>query len=331
MGSASALGRVAVVIPCHDEGRTIADVVTAFRGCLPDAEIVVADNASTDDTAARAVAAGARVIRETRKGKGFAVSRLFADVDADCYLMVDGDMTYDASVAPEMCRRILEEGLDMVCGVRIVDSESQSGREYRPGHEFGNRFFSASFGKLFGLPMADVFTGYRAMSRRFVRSYLGVAKGFEIEIELNAHCYAVSAGYGEVPGRYRDRPADSTSKLRTYRDGALIAQALLRLFRDLRPLAAFSALALPCAVVAVALGLLALIPYLQTGVVLRFPSLIASLALAQAAIILVSIGLVLSQVTLNRREARRLAYLARSTPSTPALDGDTGRIVIRDG
>jgi glycosyltransferase involved in cell wall biosynthesis len=320
-------GTIAVVIPCHNEESTIADVVGDFLAVLPNAQIVVADNDSTDETTARALQAGARVIHESRKGKGFAVSRLFAAVEADCYLMVDGDGTYDPSVAAEMCRRVLEDGIDMVCGVRrTVEDRGVSGDEYRRGHALGNRIFSTAFSRLFRMPMTDVFSGYRAMSRRFVKSYLGAPQGFEIEIELNAHCYAIFAGFSEIDADYRPRPEESESKLRTYRDGWHIGRALLRLFRELRPVAAFSVLAVPCLMISIVLGLIALVPYLETGVVLRFPSLIASLAFAQAAVILMSIGFVVSRITLNRREVRRAAYLSHTNGSAVYAERAAARL-----
>jgi len=314
--------RVAVVIPCHNEAATIAAVVEAFRRALPDAVIVVGDNACDDSTAEAARAAGAEVVREPRKGKGFMVGRLFAEVDADCYVMVDGDATYDASAAPQMVGLVLGDGADMVCGVRIDEGDAPGGDEYRRGHRLGNRAFSGAFSRLFGMPMTDVFSGYRAMSRGFVKSFLAVPRGFEVEIELNAHCFVIAGGYREVESPYSARPEDSASKLRTYRDGAHIGRALLRLFREHRPLAAFSLIALPCLIVAVALGLYAIVPYLETGLVRRFPSLIASLAFAQAAVLLATVGLILSRVAVNRRELRRSAFLRATTPRIGGPAGD---------
>lgn len=300
---------VAVLIPCFNEEATVAIVIDAFRIALPEAAIVVGDNASTDRTAEIARAHGAYVVAEHRQGKGFMMSRLFAEVDADCYVMVDGDATYDAGAAPAMVRMVLNDGVDMVCGVRTLDTVQTDDREYRRGHQIGNRAFSSAFSRLFGMPMADVFSGYRAMSRGFVKSFLGVPRGFEVEVELNAHCYVVVGGYREVETTYRARPEESSSKLRTYRDGFSIGRALLRLFRELRPLAAFTILAVPCLVAAIALGLYAVVPYFETGLVRRFPSLIASLAFAQAAVIFLTVGLVLARVAVNRRELRRSAYL----------------------
>lgn len=305
---------VAVVVPCFNEEATIAAVIGDFRAALPEAVIVVGDNASTDRTAEIARAHGARVVAEHRQGKGFMVSRLFAEVDADCYVMVDGDATYDASSAPEMVRMVLDDGVDMVCGVRLLDSSASDDREYRRGHQIGNRAFSSAFSRLFGMPMADVFSGYRAMSRGFVKSFLGAPRGFEVEVELNAHCYVVVGGYRELGTVYRARPEESASKLRTYRDGFAIGRALLRLFRELRPFAALAMLAVPCLALAIALGLYAVIPYFQTGLVLRFPSLIASVAFALAAVIFLTVGFVLSRVAVNRRELRRSAYLREVAP-----------------
>jgi len=301
--------RIAVVIPCHNEEKTVATVVRAFREQLPYALIVVADNASSDDTATIAAAAGATVLHEGRKGKGHAVNRLFAEVEADCFVMVDGDDTYDASVVREMCQKVVYEGVDMVCATRSVAGPVDRGKEFRRGHEIGNRMFSFAFSSLFRMPMTDVFSGYRVMSRRFVKSFLGSPGGFDIEIELNAHCVAVSASYAEIEADYGSRPIDSESKLRTYRDGLHIGRSLLRLFRDLRPSAAFALLALPCALIALALGLYAVIPYLDSGYVLRFPSLIASLAFLQAVIILLMVGFLSGRIAENRCEVRRAVYL----------------------
>ena len=311
--------RVAVIIPCHNEAATVDQVVRDFRDALPGAAIVVGDNASTDRTAEVARAAGATVVFEPRLGKGFVISRMFAEVDADCYLMVDGDATYDPDAASTLVAAVLDDGVDMACGIRVIDeAEEGASEQYRPGHQLGNRLFSGAFSRLFGMPMADVFSGYRAMSRGFVRSFLGAPRGFEIEIELNAHCFVVLGGYREVPSAYRARPEDSESKLRTYRDGWRIGRALVRLFTELRPFAAFAILAVPCLVAAIGLGLFAIIPYLQTGLVLRFPSLIAALAFAQAAVVLLTVGFVLSRVAVNRREVRRSAYLASVSPVVTA-------------
>ena len=224
--------------------------------------------------------------------------------------MVDGDATYSPSDALEMTRLVLEEGVDMCCAVRISDHTHQrGGEEYRLGHRIGNKMFSQAFSGLFGMTMSDVFSGYRAMSRGFVKSYLGAPRGFEIEIELNAHLQLIQASYHEVPSKYVARPPDSASKLRTYRDGFVISRSLLRLYREFRPFKALALVAIPFFVLAVGLGLFAIVPYLETGRVERFPSLIASLALAQACVVLLTVGYVLKRVTINRREVRRSVFL----------------------
>jgi glycosyltransferase involved in cell wall biosynthesis len=312
---------VAVVVPCHNEERAVATVVHDFHTALPGATVVVVDNASTDTTRQRASDAGAIVLHEPRAGKGYAVRRLFSDVEADAYVLVDGDATYDASAAPEMVALVLEHGVDMVNGARVGDAAQRAAE--RAGHSLGNRALSWIFRSLFRLALADTLSGYRVMSRRFVKSFPSRARGFEIETELNVHCAAVDASVVEVPTRYRLRPEGSVSKLSTYGDGYRILRRNLRLFRDARPLLAFSLLALPWFALAVVLVQAAVREYVRTGQVTRFPSLIAGVAAFVVAVQLVVSGMVLERVTRSRDEAVRLAYLAVPAAGTTARTRST--------
>jgi glycosyltransferase involved in cell wall biosynthesis len=305
--------RIAVLVPCHNEESAIAKVVCAFRESLPEATIVVADNASTDDTARRARDAGAIVLTETRLGKGMAVRRLLSDVEADCYIMVDGDGTYDAASAPEMARHVLEEGIDMVVAARVVENPDRGG-EYRRGHEFGNRVLSGIFSRLFRLEIKDTLSGYRAFSRRFVKSFPATPEGFEVEAELNAHAAVLGVRVTHVESTYVARPVGSESKLSTYRDGIRILRRNLRLFRDARPLLAFSCLAVPWLIAAAVLIGIPLSEYFTTGFVLHFPTLITGVTCLLVATNLWVVGLILERVARNRAEGTRLAYLALPAP-----------------
>jgi glycosyltransferase involved in cell wall biosynthesis len=300
--------RIAVLIPCHNEAQSVGAVVTDFRAALPGCDIVVADNASTDETAAVARAAGARVITVSRRGKGMAVRQLFADVDADCYLLVDGDATYEACAAPRLARLVLEGGLDMVNAERITPEAEQAA--YRRGHRIGNTVLTWIFRQLFELPLTDTLTGYRAFSRRFVKSFPAASEGFEIEAELNAHAAVLGVPVGEVPTVYVARPAGSTSKLNTYADGLRILRRNLRLFRDARPSRSFNILAAPWLLVSVALVWAPVKDYLGTGNVAHFPSLIAGVGTFLVALNLWASGIVLERVFRNRVEVVRLSYLS---------------------
>lgn len=304
---------VAVLIPCHNEEQTVGTVVRGFRRALPEAMIVVADNNSTDGTAAAAAAAGARVLFEPRPGKGMAVRRLFADVEADCYVMVDGDATYDPSAAPELVERVIDNNVDMVNGARQTP-DGDAGA-YRPGHTLGNNVLTWIFQRLFGLPIDDTLSGYRALSRRFVKSFPSGATGFEIEAELNAHAAVLGVPTDEIQTRYLARPEGSESKLNTYGDGIRILRRNLRLFRDARPNTAFSLLALPWAILAVLLIVPPVVEYFETGLVSRYPSLIAGIGAMLVAVLLVIAGIIMERVARNRVEAVRLQYLAFPSPA----------------
>lgn len=298
---------VAVVIPCHNEAASIQAVVEGFYRSLPGCTVFVADNCSTDDTAAIARGAGAVVLRETRQGKGYAVRRLFADIDADCFVMVDGDGTYDPAAAPQMVELVTSGGFDMVNGARVSDDAELA---YRRGHGLGNAVLSWIFRVLFRLGIKDTLSGYRALSRRFVKSFPTGASGFEIEAELNAHAALLSVPISEVPTAYGARPDGSESKLNTYSDGVRILRRNLRLFRDARPALAFFLLALPWFVLAFLLMLGPFIDYLQIGLVPRFPSLIVGVSCVVVGIFIVFSGVIMQRSALNRVETARLFYLS---------------------
>lgn len=305
--------RVAVLVPCRNEAVAIATVVGDVRRALPQARVYVYDNASTDETAAIARAAGAIVRYEPVPGKGGVVRRMFADVDADVYLVLDGDATYDASRAGEMVAMVAEQGLDMVIGVREHDDEGA----YRRGHATGNRAFNAILGLLFGRTPADMLSGYRALSRRFVKSFPAESKGFEIETEITVHALEMRVPTGELPTRYVARREGSASKLSTWRDGARILRFMAHLFRDVKPLAFFAALAGALTAAGLAVGAGVVREYLQTGLVPRLPSAVLATGLMLLAALSFAAGVILESVARGRREAKRLAYLAAGGAPDP--------------
>jgi glycosyltransferase involved in cell wall biosynthesis len=304
--------RVAVLVPCYNESRTIAKVVADFRAALPGAAIHVYDNNSSDDTARVAADAGASVRHVALQGKGHVVRRLFADVEADVYVLVDGDDTYHAPSAPAMVEALLARGVDTVVGVR----EAQAAAAYRRGHAFGNRMLTGFLGWLFGRNCSDILTGYRVFSRRFVKSFPVLSEGFEIETELTVHALELKLGVAEVRTPYGERPEGSVSKLSTYRDGFRILKTMIRLFSAERPLAFFSLAATFAAAVAVALMVPVLLEYLDTGLVRRFPTAILATGLMICAALAFFAGLALDTVTRGRREGKMLAYLAQRAPGT---------------
>jgi hypothetical protein len=312
-GSAAAPLRVALVVPCRNEAATVAAVVAAFRESLPAARCHVFDNRSEDDTAALARAAGATVHPVPLRGKGNVVRRAFADIEADVYVMVDGDATYDASAAPALVRRLLDEGLDMVVGARV----DQDPAAYRAGHRFGNRLLTGCVARLFGDSFDDMLSGYRVFSRRYVKSFPAHAAGFEIETELAVHALQLRMPVAEMPTVYGARPEGSASKLNTYRDGARILATIGRLFKTERPLLFFSIGAVASLVLALVLAVPLLLTYLDTGLVPRFPTAILCSALVLLSALLLGCGLILDTVTRGRIEAKRMAYLA--IPATRGL------------
>jgi glycosyltransferase involved in cell wall biosynthesis len=299
--------RVAVVIPCHDEEATIARVVDAFRRELPRAELLVVDNASADKTGARAEAAGARVVRESRPGKGFALLRGFDAVrDADYTVMVDGDDTYSADDVHALLSGARDDGADMVVGTRL---ESASPGSFRPGHTWGNRLFVLLVRVLFGIHTRDLFSGYRVFTRRYLESAALVAEGFEVEVELTVQARLHGFRVLEVPVRYRSRPGDSASKLRTYRDGYRLLRALLVFFRDYRPFAFFGALSLALLVLSLASGWAPVSDFVRTGLVHHVPRAILAAALFILAALSITCGFLLSSI--NRRSAELAALIRR--------------------
>ncbi len=302
--------RIAVLVPCYNEEVAIGKVVEDFRAALPGAEIHVYDNNSKDRTAEVAHAAGAIVGRETRQGKGNVVRRMFADIDADIYVMVDGDATYDAPSAPKLIERLISENLDMVVGTR-VDREAAA---YRRGHRSGNALFNWFVASMFGDVFTDILSGYRVFSRRFVKSFPALSGGFEIETELTIHALELGMPVGEVETPYYSRPEGSTSKLSTWRDGLRISWLIQRLYRTERPLQYFGFVALVFAALSIAFAVPVVETYIATGLVPRLPTAILATGLMLAAFLSLASGLVLDTVTRGRREMKRLAYLSHRAP-----------------
>jgi glycosyltransferase involved in cell wall biosynthesis len=298
--------RIAVLVPCRDEEAAVGEVVRGFRAALPGATVYVYDNNSTDRTREVAAAAGAVVRSESQPGKGSVVRRMFADIEADAYVLVDGDGTYDAAAAPEMVRRLLEERLDMVTAIRVDESVGA----YRPGHRFGNLMLTGMVRLVFGDRITDMLSGYRTFSRRFVKSFPALAHGFETETEFTVHALELHLPVGELPTPYRERPAGSASKLHTIRDGIRILGTIAALVRRERPLPFFGGLAALLLLLAALLMVPVLETYLQTGLVPRMPSFLASVGLTILAWLSIACGLILDTVTQGRREAKRMAYLS---------------------
>jgi glycosyltransferase involved in cell wall biosynthesis len=301
---------LAVLIPCHNEAVAIPQVVAAFRTALPDAMIYVYDNNSTDGTAAAALAAGAVVRREALQGKGPVVRRMFADVEADIYVLVDGDDTYEAAAAPAMVERLIEDGLDMVIGTRVT----QLAAAFRPGHRFGNQLLTGMVGAIFGNRVTDMLSGYRVFSRRFVKSFPALASGFETETEFTVHALELRMAIGEVRTAYRDRPTGSTSKLRTWRDGLRILRTIMVLVKEERPLQFFSLCGLLLLVLGIGLGVPVVLDFLATGLVPRLPTAVLATGIVLLSFLSFAAGLILDSVARGRREIKRLAYLAIPAP-----------------
>ena len=309
--------RVAVLLPCYNEEAAIGQTVAAFRAALPGARIYVYDNNSADRTGEVAAAAGAIVRTERMQGKGHVVRRMFADVEADIYVMADGDATYDASAAPAMIARLLDERLDMLVGARQSEVASES---YRPGHVLGNRLFTALLASLFGRTFSDIFSGYRIFSRRFVKSFPALSRGFETETEISVHALELAMPVGEMVTAYGARPEGSHSKLSTFRDGWRIMKTILHLFRIERPVIFYGSFSLFLAALAIALSIPLAVTYFETGLVPRFPTAILATGLMILAALSFFTGLILDTVVRGRREIRRLHYL-----SLPAVGEGAGR------
>lgn len=301
---------VAVLVPCYNEAVTIGKVVADFRAALPQATIYVFDNNSSDGSARFAAEAGARVQHVQLQGKGHVVRRLFADVEADVYLMVDGDDTYDAASAPRLVACLRSSRSDMVVAVRIARADSA----YRRGHALGNRVLTGFLSRLFGRNCRDILSGYRVFSRRLVKSFPVLTAGFEIETELTVHALELKMAVAEVETPYRERPEGSVSKLSTYRDGARILITMLRLFSAERPLAFFGSIGASLAVAALLLSIPLFSTYLATGTVPRFPTAILVTGMMVLAAMNGFAGLILDTVTRGRRELKMLAYLREPGP-----------------
>lgn len=319
--------RIAVMIPCYNESATIAAVVRDFRTHLPHADIYVYDNNSKDDTGRLAEEAGAIVRLEPQQGKGHVVRRMLSDIEADVYLMVDGDDTYDAAAAPQMVRMMVDQRLAMVVARRV----HEQAEAYRPGHVLGNKLFTGAIEKMFGRTFTDILSGYRALSRRFVKSLPLASAGFEIETELSVHALNLKMPVAEIDTLYRMRPEGSVSKLSTYTDGFRILFMILRLFRSERPRLFYSIIGAVLLLVSLALAYPLVVTYLQTGLVPRFPTAILATGLALSGLLSFCNGFILDTVTQGRREAKQLAYLA-----TPALQIQSGirnapRVTVSSG
>jgi glycosyltransferase involved in cell wall biosynthesis len=297
---------IAVLIPCFNEAAAIAGVVEDFRKVLPQAKIWVFDNNSSDDTVNIARAAGAEVRHESRQGKGNVIRRMFADVDADIYLMADGDATYDAASAPRMIQLLREQNLDMV----VARRKTEESEAYRAGHQLGNRLLTGTVGRIFGNVMQDILSGYRVFSRRFVKSYPAFSTGFQTETELTIHALELRLPVAEVDTPYYARPEGSDSKLSTWKDGSRILATIFRLFALEQPFRFFSIIALACLMLATAFFIPLLLEFFETGLVLKIPTLIFVVSAYVLSVVSLSFGIILHAITTARLEARRLAYLA---------------------
>ena len=315
---------IAVLVPCYNEELAVARVIGGFRAAIPNAAIYVYDNNSRDGTVNVARDAGAVVRSEVRQGKGNVVRRMFADVEADVYILVDGDDTYDPAAAPEMVRWLVERQLDMVTGVRAT----QDAGAYRPMHRFGNAVFSGIVHRIFGDGVSDVLSGYRVFSRRFVKSFPALTSGFETETEFTVHALELKMPIGEVTARYRERPVGSESKLRTWGDGMRIMRAIVGLLKEERPLQFFAAAAGALFTLAIGLGIPVILQYLHTGLVPRLPTAVLATGCGLLSFLSLVCGLVLDSLAHARREIKRLAYLALAPVPAVAERGDHDKAVM---
>ena len=306
----AALPKIAVLLPCFNEEAAIAATVAGFRAALPDATIYVYDNNSQDRTREVAASTGAMVRSEKQQGKGHVVRRMFADVDADVYVMADGDLTYDPAAAPAMVDMLVAEQLDMVVGTRRHEAKGA----YRGGHVIGNKIFTGLLSGLFGRSFSDIFSGYRVFSRRFVKSFPVLSAGFEIETEMSVHALELRMPVGEVETSYGARPQGSQSKLSTYGDGWKILKTIGTLYRVERPALFYGGIGALLVIAAIILAIPLVRTYLQTGLVPRFPTAILATGMVIVAVLCFFAGLILDTVTRGRREVRRLAYLSLEAP-----------------
>ncbi len=298
--------KIAVLLPCYNEAATITEVVLAFRRSLPTARIFVYDNNSSDETARRAALAGAEVYRERRQGKGNVVRRMFADIDADIYVMADGDGTYRPEDAEDLVRILLTERSDMVVGTRRGVCEDAG----RQGHAMGNSVFNRVYRAIFGRDFTDIFSGYRAFSRRFVKSFPAISAGFEIETEMSVHAWRLKLPVSEVELDYGRRPAGSLSKLSTFKDGIKILWMIAMLTKETRPFAFFGLIGAAFAICGSALGTSVLIEFIATGLVDRMPSWVLAVTMMTASFGFIMAGLILDSIARTRVEVLRLHYLS---------------------
>jgi len=298
--------RIAVLIPCYNEQAAVPSVIRAFQAALPGAVIHVYDNNSTDGTVAVARSAGASVRTERLQGKGNVIRRMFADIEADVYVLVDGDDTYDASTAPAMVAMLLRDQLDMVNGARVSDIQAA----YRPGHRLGNAVLTGLVTCIFGDRVSDMLSGYRVFSRRFVKSFPALSGGFETETEFTVHALELRMPIGEMPTSYKERPAGSESKLRTYSDGFRILRTIVLLVKEERPLPFFAAIGAVLLLLAVLVAVPVLTEFFRTGLVPRLPTAVLATGLVLLSFLSLTCGLILDSVTRGRKELKRLSYLA---------------------
>jgi glycosyltransferase involved in cell wall biosynthesis len=302
--------RIAVLVPCYNEETAIEKVVRDFRASLPDAVIYVYDNNSTDRTVETARGAGAIVRHERRRGKGNVVRRMFADVEADIYVLVDGDDTYDATIVADLIRKLVAEGLDIVSGKRAATGAEA----YRLGHVLGNRLLTGLTALMFSVKLGDMLTGYRVMSRRFVKSFPFTAEGFGIETELTVHAVQLMMPMAEVETKYKERPVGSVSKLNTYRDGFKVLFTIAALVREERPLFFFSTIGLLLAIASLLVGVPVVLDYLRTGLVPRLPTAVLAVGIMVLASLSFMCGIILDTVSRGRWEQKRMAYLSMRGP-----------------
>ncbi|EGT4443924.1 glycosyltransferase family 2 protein [Cronobacter sakazakii] len=299
--------KVAVIVPCYNEASAIGKVVADFKRHLPDAEIYVFDNNSTDGTGLVAENAGAIVRHVGYKGKGNVVRRMFADVEADIYVMVDGDDTYQASAAPEMIERLLADSLDMVVGTRVENGDEKT---YRPGHRFGNKMLTGTVSTIFKGSFSDMLSGYRVFSRRYAKSFPCHSHGFEIETELTIHALELRMRIGEVSTEYGERPEGSVSKLSTYKDGVKILRTIIQLYAYERPLFFYTVIAAIFAFISILIGAPVVADFVETGLVPKFPSAVAAASVMIMAMLSIVCGTISHLVTISRRESKYLSYLS---------------------
>jgi len=307
---------VALIVPCYNEASTIGEVIKSFKAVIPDIRAYVYDNNSTDETITVARAAGAYVYSVSYQGKGNVVRKMFADIDADIYVMVDGDATYDAASAPKLIQVLIDNKLDMVTGKR-VSSEMEA---YRHGHRFGNKLLTGIVAKAFGKQFDDMLTGYRVFSRRFVKSFPATARGFEIETELTIHSLEQRLPVAEIETPYGVRPEGSESKLNTYSDGFKILQVIFLLIKEEKPLQFFSAVAVLLFVLSLALAWPIFLTYIETGLVPRLPTAILSTGLMLLSFLTVMSGVIMDAVAQSRKESRRFQYLLHKSVADKLVD-----------